>query len=298
MWRLIWYIIVVYIPHRIQAMVRFPLKLRLKYRVYRYLTENKSRNKTEIEKILRYAKGHFWNLDMLSYEYTRKYHYKEIKVQSDEQNKKFVWVQGKKLYWKEVIRNRWIQKGVNSLLIEQDMDSPHRYLAPKEGWIIADIGAAEGIFALMHIEKAKKVYLFECDPEWISVLQRTFAPWKEKVEIIHKFVGKSDSDTTVTLDSFFRDKRIDYIKADIEGAEIDMLLGGSETFSSKIKAASICAYHAFGHSALIKNFADQVKMKTEESKGYILPIWFPKDLKVPYLPYFRKGVIYLLKRKP
>lgn len=51
--------------------------------------------------------------------------------------------------------------------------------------IVADIGTAEGIFALNIIHSVKKVYLFECDPEWIIPLEKTFAPWINKIEIVN-----------------------------------------------------------------------------------------------------------------
>ncbi len=73
----------------------------------------------------------------------------------------------------------------------------------KDNDILSDIGAAEGNFSLSVIDKVQHVYLFETDNDWIEALEKTFEPWKEKVSIIHKFVGNKDTDTCITLDSFF-----------------------------------------------------------------------------------------------
>lgn len=78
-------------------------------------------------------------------------------------------------------------KAYRCLLIEQHPEHPHHYIdSPKEitDKTILDIGAAEGIFSLSAIEKARMIYLFEYDPKWIKALNATFEPWKDKVKII------------------------------------------------------------------------------------------------------------------
>jgi hypothetical protein len=47
-----------------------------------------------------------------------------------------------------------------------------------------------------------------------------------------------------TLDYFFQDKEINFIKADIEGAEIDLIRGGKEILSKKNDLRlALCTYH-------------------------------------------------------
>ena len=58
--------------------------------------------------------------------------------------------------------------------------------------VLLDVGSAEGIFALTHIEKLKHVVLFERNAQWVEALEATFAPWKEKVTIIRKYVSDCD----------------------------------------------------------------------------------------------------------
>ena len=117
--------------------------------------------------------------------------------------------------------------------MEQDELSPRRYLKegryPIEGSVVADIGAAEGIFALEVIDYAKEVYLFEGDKEWLEALKRTFSfDTDHKIHIIPYYVGTGEGNT-VKIDNYI-DKKINYIKADIEGHEKEMLLGGHESF--------------------------------------------------------------------
>lgn len=132
---------------------------------------------------------------------------------------KYVIHEKKRLYFPKDWEIENIRSYYNNLCIEQDKDSPHRYetdrFVVQEGDVIADVGAAEGIWALHNAEKAEKIYLFECDKKWIATLQKTFEPWKEKYVIIDKYVSNTNDDKNVTLDSFLRKKRINFIKADI-----------------------------------------------------------------------------------
>ena len=172
---------------------------------------------------------------------------KDIEVH-DTSEGKYVLFEGKKLFFPRTMANAAIQDAYSALLTEQAKESPHCYslrarYMPDNGDVVADLGAAEGIWALSVIERCSRAYLFECEPMWIEALQHTFAPWRGKVVIVNKFVGGVDDDDFVTLDTYFRGKRIDCVKADIEGAEVNMLQGGAHTFSKKISKAILCSYH-------------------------------------------------------
>ena len=183
-----------------------------------------------------------------------------------------------------------IAQSVNGLRIEQDELSPHRYLQrdwqPQEGSIVADIGTAEGNFSLDIVERVRKLYLFECDPGWVEALQATFAPWKEKVEIVTQYIGNGKG--CIALDTYFKDKEIDYIKADIEGAEVAMLLGGKDTFSKQISQAIICAYHRFDDEENIKSCLGLYGFDCEVSDGYMC-FSYADDFD---RAYFRRGLVY------
>jgi hypothetical protein len=142
------------------------------------------------------------------YSFVEKYDPKEIKVFFDPESRmKYVLFEGEKLFFPKKWSVKEIKIYASDLLLSGDNECPHRYsdegFYVEEGDVIADIGAAEGFWALSNAKKAKKIYLFECDNEWKVALQKTFEPWKEKVDFIYKFVSDTKSENAITLDEFF-----------------------------------------------------------------------------------------------
>jgi hypothetical protein len=183
----------------------------------------------------------------------------------------------------------------NWLLLEQDIDSPHRYeysdFQVKNGDIVVDCGVAEGNFALSIVEKAQKIYLFECDPKWIESLEKTFSPWKEKVVIVNKYVSDTNDNSCVRLDDFFDGKIINFLKADIEGAELSLLAGAMKILSSsKNLRIAICTYHKQNDAKEFNEILQGYGFITEYSKGYSLP---RGTNACP--PYLRRGLIRATK---
>lgn len=235
-------------------------------------------------------------LFVFPYDYIRKYHSSNVKIYNDYNCAcKYVFYQGKRLYLKDTMTEDDAKMYVNSLLLEQDEASPHFYFekddGPKDGSIVADLGAAEGIYALSVIEKVKKVYLFECDAGWIKALRLTFAPWKDKVVIVNRFIGAEDDERCVTLDTYFQNKKIDYIKADIEGAEVSMLIGGENTFKNKVTGAAICAYHRADDEEQIREKLIQFGFQVRHSAGYMIFVYDEKLC----APYLRRGLVFGIK---
>ena len=73
----------------------------------------------------------------------------------------------------------------------------------------------------------------ECDEEWVEALKCTFEPYKDKVTIIEKWLGESDSENTVSIDTLARNnKNIDKIivKMDIESKETDAIKEMGKTY--------------------------------------------------------------------
>jgi hypothetical protein len=235
------------------------------------------------------------------YPFVLKYKTGDIEVlKSAEREEKYVLHEGKKLFFKKTWEDTDIKLYYNSLRIEQDSGSPHHYFGkgeylPSRDDTIADIGAAEGIWALSMIERCGKVYLFESDKEWITALEATFEPWKDKVVIVSRFVGaEDDGENFVTLDSYFQDKGIDLIKADIEGAEEDMLRGGASIFKDKVSKAVICSYHRHEDEQIIKSYLDGYGFdEIETSKGYMIFGTFEEEILEP--PYLSRGLVFARK---
>lgn len=208
---------------------------------------------------------------------------------------RYVIFEGKRLYLsrkcntfqgkngKEYIRNIWE---------EQDLNSPHLYeekeIEVNEGDVLIDAGACEGNFSLHNIDKVSKVYLIECDSDWMEALRATFEPYKEKVVFCDKFLSDTDTETTITLDTLVKEKA-DFIKMDIEGEEIKALNGAKRVlFENKHMKCSICAYHRHGDEDRIKQILNDKDFTTCVSKGYML---FIHDDDVWRFPELRRGIV-------
>lgn len=229
---------------------------------------------------------------IIPYQFILDYDYHKIVVHRDEDAGMFyVYLDGKKLYYHKGFTNPGdVQKSFTFISVEQHPDSPHRYLdnffSVNSDDIVADLGAAEGNFSLMIIEKVKELIIIEADPIWIEALHKTFEPWKDKVRIINKFVGEKNDENTLTLDKIPGENKISVIKMDIEGAEIVVL----ETAQSYIRdnniKMAVTVYHRQSDADNIKNLLERNNYETVFSKGFML---FVFDKLVP--PYFRHGLI-------
>jgi hypothetical protein len=227
------------------------------------------------------------------YEFALKYKEKDIQVKRDESKALYYVMHGdKKLYFPESMSIEKIQNIYNSLLMEQDMKSPHRYLTKEfnitEETILADVGCAEGILALESIERAKRVYLFEYDTEWVKALEATFMPWQDKVTIVPKYVSDKSGSNTTTIDDYFRYIQGSLlIKMDVEGSEEAVLAGAAETLNREHIKILCCTYHRQNDSEKFRQFFNSKGFQTEFSEGYM---FFMQD-KFIKPPYFRKGLI-------
>ncbi len=232
-------------------------------------------------------------IEMIPYPWIDESHYLEVEISYDECKKLYYadW-HGRKLYWRSGVRPYIIRKNIHALLLEQDARSPHKYVIDNgiDGAVLADIGAAEGCFALDVIDRVKHVYLFECEKGWINALRATFEPWREKVTIVNKFVGDHNDDMVVTLDAYFADKQLDYVKADIEGAEISMIKGGKCVFSNKVKEINVCTYHTPVDADDIQRILTSYGYSCHFTGGYLCIVQGEKPSE-----WLRRGVV-LAKR--
>jgi hypothetical protein len=177
--------------------------------------------------------------------------------------------------------------------------SPHQYQSEtfivEDGDVLVDVGCAEALFALDVIEKVSKAYLIENDKQWYKPLELTFAPWKDKVVILHKTLSDNNSDDTVTLESIVSKEagRTVFVKMDIEGGELPALQGAErflKTTNQKLKLTA-CVYHRVNDAEMIEKLLRDCGYSTSFSSGYILTDFLDDSL----LPTLRKGVIRAIK---
>jgi hypothetical protein len=257
-----------------------------------FLNLEYSQQNAEIQEIINYFRSN--DFSIFPYFFTKKYRSHNAQVlYDDECNMYYVPHNAKKLYFPEQWSRGRVLDYYISLCLEQDIDSPHRYETAeyyvKDGEIIADIGTAEGIWALNYVEQAGKIYLFECENEWIEALKKTFDPWKNKVEIINKYISNKTEGDKITFDDFIKNNEINFIKVDIEGAEIQLLEGAPKTLSrnNHVKLL-VCAYHKQDDETNIKSILEKHGFLIENTKRYMLFAAYGSKLKAPYV---RRGLI-------
>lgn len=141
------------------------------------------------------------------------------------------------------------------------------------GDVVIDCGANIGLFTMTALKKKCQVYAFEPMPEALYYLHKLskknrslhICPFAlsdhigtadfliQKSDLLgasllesHNSIDKKIKVNLTTIDDFVKKnkiKKVDYIKADIEGAERDMLLGACETIERFMPKISICTYH-------------------------------------------------------
>ena len=211
----------------------------------------------------------------------------------------YVLADGKRVYYPKSYSREMVFASCRFICIEQDKNSPHRYLDENfqvnEGAVVIDAGVAEGNFALEVIEKVKKIYLIECEHEWVEALRKTFEPWKDKTVIIEKMLGNTDDETHISIDGLLNGEKVNFIKMDIEGAETDALCGASSTLKENedLKCA-ICAYHRSDAENKIKDILTQNQFQVSTTKGYM---FFKEDDDSLINAELRRGIVRGVKQR-
>ncbi len=200
---------------------------------------------------------------------------------------------GKKIYFKRSMSEQMAVSYLAGIVREQSACSPHCYRQPgfaiMEKDVVADAGAAEGFFSLECIDRAKKIYVIESDPEWVEALQHTFADWKEKVEIVERRLSDRDDGECITLDTLnqYAQTPITFLKMDIEGDEMAALKGGENMLYHNTDLRVIaCTYHRGGQSRALSDYLLRHHFTVSFSDGYM---FFPYGEEI--MPQLRHGLV-------
>jgi len=150
-----------------------------------------------------------------------------------------------------------------------------------------DAGAYNGDSAMLFIERAshyERIYAFEPDPKTFETLQANFSENSKVIPVragigarksIERFRSDSsraalfadDGDIEVeitSIDEYFGDDAVTYIKMNIEGLELDALNGARAVIGKHHPFLAIAAYHAPNHLWKVP------RIITELSPGYRL----------------------------
>jgi Methyltransferase FkbM domain len=264
----------------------------LKNKIVRYLGDRVLND--EQREVYEYLQNH--KLSVFPYNFPQKYISTDIFIETDPENGLYytLW-EGKRLYYKNGHQFNKAQVYFNSLLLEQDPLSPHRYLTDTFDVdindVIVDVGAAEGNFSLSVIEKVKQVYIFEVEKDWIKALEATFEPWKEKVKIVQKYVSDQDTNMSIRLDTFFnKNQKVNFIKADVEGAEAQVINGASDLIKAQTNLKiAICTYHRQTDAEDLDKLLKNKGFENSFSDKYMIFYYGKTNIVKP--PYLRKAVL-------
>ena len=251
-------------------------------------------SKEEIQEIDEFLRNN--SINTFPYYYRNKYNLKELKVGRNP-NSQLLYCKynDQKIYMKKKYTSPFrVRRYINNILIEQDERSPHRYLTeefmPDKDTVVLDIGGAEGLFSAMVVDKVKKIYIFECDEDWISALKHTFKNYGDKVVIIDRFVDGYSDEKHISLDDFIKQYNLKneklFIKVDAEGCEPAIIDGAESVINNSMDLKlAVCTYHCQNHEELIrKRFRD---WDISVSPGYMI-YYYDFDWTKPYL---RRGLL-------
>lgn len=267
---------------------------RIREKYHEVINGNIQCDDPEKQEVLDFLKRN--KVKMYCYSFCEKYIGKDSSVFLDEQSGLFYALyKSKKMYLARRINT--IEKArtyFNAMCMEQDTLSPHKYLTEKflidDHDIGMDIGAAEGIFALEVIDKVDFMYLVETDKEWLEALQLTFQDYGDKICIIDAFVSDMDDNRHITIDTLLEGKKINFIKMDIEGEEINALRGAKKTLADQKVKLAVCSYHHSDDYSKICAYFTEAGYKTDHAKGYVICVgeWEKENEDID----FRRAIIF------
>ena len=181
-----------------------------------------------------------------------------------------------------------------------------------EGDVVVDCGSSDGLWALSIIEKVKKIYLIEPQKEFVHALERNFTRYVKagKAVIFEYAIGSLDGYCNIIranpadlngvikynekgtvvlrcLDSLFKDESISFIKADIEGFEMDLLKGAREVIRRDRPKLALTVYHASNDwntmkdyvLSLVPGYRWKIKGMMRWGKPLLLHMWVGSAIK-------------------
>ena len=184
-----------------------------------------------------------------------------------------------------------------------------KYTEVQQDEQILDVGAAEGLFALTVIDRCKKIIMIEPNDFFYHSLRKTFENYGQKIKIYNLAVGNTEGEIVFDqnslsghidhdnqkgtkkviskIDTILQDEtRITYLKADLEGYEMEMLRGASQTIKKHKPKIAITTYHSENNSLdiinYVKGLVPQYEFYTkgvfhQQGKPVMVHFWIPEQ---------------------
>lgn len=186
---------------------------------------------------------------------------------------------------KKTFRGYWLGNISNRLGEIVLANTPHYICAgfiPERGAIVIDGGLCDGGTAVRFAEMGYKVYGFEMDAENFKVASKVakeknfvaenlgLGSYKHTMTYTHMSnpgasrldLNGSLTTTVTTLDAYVRENnlpRVDFIKLDVEGAELDVLKGAATTIARFKPILALSAYHKWDDFWTLMNFVKSIR---------------------------------------
>lgn len=178
--------------------------------------------------------------------------------------------------------------------------SPHKYLDDrfpvKDGAVVCDFGAAEGLVGLHFSERASRLVIGECDEKWLGPLRTSFSPYMEKTTFVTQPLGMGGDNASCArvlteVADVVGPTVPFFLKFDIEGAERFAIREAETFFTTRSDVTVACAaYHRQDDAEVLEKLFKEWGYETAFSDGAML---FRLDQLAP--PYFRHGVLHAKK---
>jgi FkbM family methyltransferase len=182
------------------------------------------------------------------------------------------------LYWPRSLLISDLYKVITECFSENDWhfyDVPETRVLPGE--VVIDCGASEGAFTLRVLRRAAHIVAFEPLPLFVSSMRKTFSQ-SPNVTIVPAALGSAEGTAILegpplrgavernggegvpikvtTIDEYVKSTgiEVDFIKADVEGFELEVLRGAENTIKKFRPKMAFTVYHPGNNWRQIREF--------------------------------------------
>lgn len=187
---------------------------------------------------------------------------------------------------------------VNDYYMLPILPSVHKYMGDglfenRKDEVFVSVGGSTGdtiFYFLENYSEFSKIFCFEGESLAYASMQSnlTILPTEveSRIEAVNRFVGKKTEGNVVKLDDVLADSNVSLISMDIEGMELEALMGAESVICEYLPILAICAYHkkedlieltAYIHSLsdqyqfFVRKYASHIKWTNGELVLYAIP---------------------------